>query len=280
MYCARPGRGEAFERGIRSPRKDRYTSGRSLTRRKTAQGYFVFDPDTQSISSPDPADIPETRSSPDSRMRPEHIIVDFGDSYFLDTLIRGIGYNEVLDCIPYSNRDTLKSMIAFYTLEDKPNSYAETWFSGNYASFLYPRANLASQRPSEFMAYIGRPEGRMLYIVKIPAVVGHDADGRDVTGYIFLCRDIEKYEAMCRALTRAEKAATRTSAEKKSFGLFAIITTGDVTPEGILPEYYVRQGIEQFFDFAKNYAKLLLLSKISVMLFIGIGLLFADDFSG
>ena len=41
------------------------------------------------------------------------------------------------------------------------------------------------------------------------------------------------------------------------FGVFAIVTTRDLPPEQVLPEYYVRQHIEQYFDYGKNYAKFL-----------------------
>ena len=41
------------------------------------------------------------------------------------------------------------------------------------------------------------------------------------------------------------------------FGIFTIVTTMDLPPEKVLPEYYIRQKIEQFFDFGKNYAKFL-----------------------
>ena len=39
------------------------------------------------------------------------------------------------------------------------------------------------------------------------------------------------------------------------FGIFAIVTTRDVAPEEVLPEYYIRQNVEQYFDFGKNYAR-------------------------
>ena len=41
------------------------------------------------------------------------------------------------------------------------------------------------------------------------------------------------------------------------FGVFAIVTTRDLPPAEVLPEYYVRQYAEQYFDYGKNYAKFL-----------------------
>ena len=42
--------------------------------------------------------------------------------------------------------------------------------------------------------------------------------------------------------------------EIEKYGMFAFITTKDLPENEILREYYMRQGIEQFFDYAKNYA--------------------------
>jgi len=43
-------------------------------------------------------------------------------------------------------------------------------------------------------------------------------------------------------------------AEIEKYGVFAFISTKDLPENEILREYYMRQGIEQFFDYAKNYA--------------------------
>lgn len=53
-------------------------------------------------------------------------------------------------------KDTLFSLLFYRMLTDrKAYCYAETWWKGNYARILFPRARLQSQRVSEFLATLG-----------------------------------------------------------------------------------------------------------------------------
>ena len=47
-------------------------------------------------------------------------------------------------------------MISFYTLANLANVNADDWYSGSYASYLYPDAGLDSRRISEFLKALGR----------------------------------------------------------------------------------------------------------------------------
>ena len=131
------------------------------------QGYFVFDPITQECSEPDAEDIPDANSlQPDGRKsETPPCYIDFGDSFFLDQLIRGIGYDKVLDSIRFGNRDTLYAMIQFYALDGSASTQAKTWYRSNYASYLYPKANLPTQRISDFHKAVGTPENRRAFLL-------------------------------------------------------------------------------------------------------------------
>ncbi len=96
------------------------------------RGYFTFDPATQAFGDPPLSDIPDSEFKADLRTRQNPVIVDFGDSFFLKEMIAGIGYGDVLDSIPFQNRDTLYSVLFFYTLEGAANVHAQSWYDQNY----------------------------------------------------------------------------------------------------------------------------------------------------
>ena len=378
------------------------------------RGYFTFDPSTQAFGEPAQEDIPGSDFKADRRTRQNPVIVDFGDSFFLDQLIEEIGYGDVLKSIPYQNRDTLYSMLFFYTLESEANVHAQSWYNQNYVKYLFPKANISSQRISDFLRSIGTPEvrrafllahikyllestdeelcvlidstglpnkcdipitrvsvhegevniefrliavvqkttglpiyyeyiagnvvdistlertirilaehhcnveycigdagyccpatmerlvlsgiefmtrlnptynlfkdalasnfeemmkpgnavryrDRIVQILKIPTVIGTDKEtDEEKQGFIYLCRDMQSYHSKSDHLMRSKKFASMTSDEYRMacdrLGVFAIVSTRDLAPEEVLPEYYIRQGIEQYFDFGKNYAKFL-----------------------
>ena len=116
------------------------------------RGIFTFDPDTGEYGK---ADESYTSDLQTDHRRKEHSVVDFGDSFFIDSLLHQIGYDKVLDTIPYRNKDTLYAMIQYYILTYSANNHARTWYEGNFANVLYPKANLTSQRISDFLSSIG-----------------------------------------------------------------------------------------------------------------------------
>ncbi len=67
-------------------------------------------------------------------------------------------YDKVIDEIRYKNKDTLYAMIAYYVISNAANCYANTWYEGSFESILYPKANMTSQRISDFMKSIGNSE--------------------------------------------------------------------------------------------------------------------------
>ena len=377
-----------------------------------ARGYYTFDPDTQAISEPPLESLPQAYVQPDGRRRYPPVIVDFGDSFFLDQLLRGIQYDKVIENIDFKNKDSFYALLSYYVLENTANSHAESWIHQNYASYLYPKANLASQRISDMLLSIGRDDkireflknhiayvlestnedvsviidssgfenkcdlsvtkysnhngdlklefrmiaviqkttgiplyyecipgnivdvstldrliltlsqyncnvqycigdagyccpsiierlilsgiefmtrinphfniykkvveehydelsndsnivrykNRFVHVVKIQEVIGTDkTTEKNYNGFVYLCKDIQSSNSKTDHLLSSNKIKNMTTEEvvtaQKRFGVFAIISTRDLPPEEVLPEYYIRQKIEQYFDFGKNYAK-------------------------
>ena len=383
---------------------------------KRGEGYYIFDPADQTKKLISQEDIPPYEGAIDKRERKQSVCCCFGGSYFLSRFIPAIGYGDVLGKIDVRNTDTLHSLLHYYLLTDLADMHAEYWYKNSYTSFLYPRANLASQRISDFYKSVGsdnnrrafleghiryliestddeyfvlidstgcpnacdvpitkvsrhendvniefrviavvqqstglpiyyeiipgnvvdistvdnvirklglygckvryvigdagyccpgtmerlilsgidfmtrmnptykiyekalaehyheltdgdgenivRYRGRLVKVIKIESIIGKDRDtGEEKTGYIYLCRDIQSFHSKANHLMKAKYAKTMTSSEIMNavdkFGIFAIVTTMNLPEENVLPEYYTRQGIEQFFDYAKNYGKMM-----------------------
>jgi hypothetical protein len=89
----------------------------------------------------------------------EKLILDFGDSFVLNEYIHKLSFWDVFKAAALKNPDTLMSLLMFRILTDK-KAYclAEVWWSGNYVRELFPKAQLKSQRISEFLALLGDEE--------------------------------------------------------------------------------------------------------------------------
>jgi len=114
------------------------------------RGIFTYHLEAN-IYGPAPAEI----VPPARKHRKELLIVDFGDAFFLDTFINNSGLRVPIEAIGYGNQDTLKAMVSYYALCSMANCHAQNWWEGSYARILYPKANLSSQRISDFLTAIG-----------------------------------------------------------------------------------------------------------------------------
>ena len=165
-YAKDPGVSYRTEKGVR--KKGAVYLGRVIDKDKRlfynkSRGVFHYDEYTRTFSEADQgylellkADKKEHRKQREPRSR--KIILDFGDAFFIDTLIKSIKYDTVLQSIGCDNTDTLFSLLLYYIITDNANSHAETWWEGSYASVLYPKAQLNSRRISEFLKKLGEEE--------------------------------------------------------------------------------------------------------------------------
>ena len=148
------------ENGKIKKRKDGIYLGRVIDEDKCVfysaqRGLFTYDVETNTFL---PADETYVSSLPDDQRKRPRVCLNFGDAYFVHELIRQVGYNQVLDSLPYRNKDTLYAMVLYYILRDKANDHAKLWYEGSISQLLYPKANLTSQRISDFLKSIGKRE--------------------------------------------------------------------------------------------------------------------------
>jgi hypothetical protein len=114
------------------------------------RGVFSYNLENNTYASPPASFVFEA-----GYLRREKLLVDFGDTFLLSNFIRNSGLMTAIDAVGYGNRDTLYAMICYYVLCSSANCHANDWLEGNYAGILYPKANLSSQRISDFLAAIG-----------------------------------------------------------------------------------------------------------------------------
>lgn len=86
----------------------------------------------------------------------EKLILDFGDSYFLDWYIRSKGFMDCINTLTVTEPDTVRALVIFYITSGEAVNHAQEWYSGNYARILYPNANMDGRRISEFFEEIGQ----------------------------------------------------------------------------------------------------------------------------
>lgn len=382
---------------------------------KKGEGYYIFNPEDMSKTPVAMEDLPSYSGPLDKRERKQSCMCSFGGVYFLSRFIPGIEYNKVLDSLKYKNSDTFYTVLMSYLLTPSADMHTEYWYKMSYAQYLYPKANVASQRISDFYKAIGSDDNRRVFltehikyinkvidnkycvlvdstgcpnacdipitkisrhendiniefrliavvhkttgipiyyeiipgnivdistvdniikklkllgceveyvigdagyccpgvmerlilngidfmtrmnpaynnykevvlnnidklkdntdntvryhdrlvkIIKVESVIGKDKKtNEDKTGFIYLCRDMESYHGKSSHLMTSKKAKSMTSLEIENacnkFGVFAIVSTKELEVDEVLPEYYIRQGVEQLFDYAKNNGKLL-----------------------
>ena len=141
-------------------------------------GYFRFTvADGRTPLNPDEAEyialVQKYRDKEDKKQ----LILDFGDAWFLDRVLETSGLKELFTNVLSEESDTLLSLVAFKLLDSNANCYAERWFTGSYAQYLYPKAVLTSPRISGFMERLGREETKRAffnsyipYLKKTPGV--------------------------------------------------------------------------------------------------------------
>jgi hypothetical protein len=118
--------------------------------------------------------VSETPSAVAEDSENEKLILDFGDSFVLDRYFKTLPFYKAVHDLMESDGDTLLALLYYRILTDKKAyCYAATWFSGNFASLLCPRAKLQGQRISEFLVTLGGEEvQRSFFTEYLTAVYG------------------------------------------------------------------------------------------------------------
>jgi hypothetical protein len=123
--------------------------------RNRERGVFTYDLKSDTYGTPPSSFVPD-----DMRTYKRSLILDFGDAFLLDNFLHDSGMVSAINAIGYGNPDTLYAMLCYYILCGAANCHANDWWKGSYAQVLYPKANLSSQRISDFLAAIGNEDSQ------------------------------------------------------------------------------------------------------------------------
>ena len=157
--------GKSYREGGRVRKRNAIYLGRVIDKKNNVfynkeRGIFTYDISTGTYGE---ADASYQGNLKNDRRKKPNLILDFGDSYFLDSLLKTMHYDEVLNGIDYQNKDTLWAMVEYYILSNKANMHANTWYEGSFANVLYPSADIHSQRISKLLDALGTEAVRRSY---------------------------------------------------------------------------------------------------------------------
>ena len=113
------------------------------------------------------------------KFKQERLILDFGDSYILGKYIKNLPIHKAINEILPNERDTLMSLLFYRILTNKKaNCYASAWWSGNYACLLFPKAQLTSQRISEFFVRLGEENVQRIFFERYLDILYGNRNGQ------------------------------------------------------------------------------------------------------
>lgn len=108
------------------------------------------------------------------------LILNFGDSYSISKTVENSVFGDCLKSVLPKHYDTLMSLVCYKLLKSSSMQYAQTWANGNYVSKEYKKADLSSQRISDYLKKLGNENAwRRFFKSYIGKLVG------DKTGVIY-----------------------------------------------------------------------------------------------
>ncbi|MCR5814464.1 MAG: transposase [Desulfovibrio sp.] len=115
-------------------------------------GYFRFNIETtEFLDAPDNFSNIQIKTN----KRLVNSILSFGDTYLINEFLYKSGFINILKNFSSENFDTLMVLVLSYITTSEPNCDIEIWYENNFIKYLYPNAEVKSQRISEFLAKIG-----------------------------------------------------------------------------------------------------------------------------
>jgi len=124
------------------------------------RGIFVYDINTNTFSPVPPEyQEPQIQRKTKYPVRP-NLVVSFGDVFLLNEFWKSSGLMTAIDAIGYRNADPLRALLAYYILSPLACCHAEDWWELTFAKYLYPKAQMSSQRISDALSDIGSEDAK------------------------------------------------------------------------------------------------------------------------
>lgn len=112
----------------------------------------------------------------------EKIILDFGDSYLLEKFYENSDTVKIIKSLFNEVHQDIIALITYRLCYPSAMMYAEEWINGNFAKIIYPKANLASQRISDFFKLLGDENIQRKFFSAYLAKFSHSQNGLIIDG--------------------------------------------------------------------------------------------------
>ena len=134
------------------------------------RGIFYYDDKTNTYG-PAPDDfVPVLKGKKDE----EKLILDFGDAYLFNNLIKKYGLDESINTIESANLESIYALLLFYLIKSDSLCHAYKWYEGSFTKILYPNAKIVSQRVSELLVSIGTENNMRRFFAQYIKLLGND----------------------------------------------------------------------------------------------------------
>ena len=100
------------------------------------------------------------------RRKPEKLLLDFGDSYLVQEILRCTGYSDILKELFEEQGYDVLALLAYRLCHNAAMMHAHTWFEGNCAKIFYKKADLHSQRISDLLKILGEEVVQRMFFNK------------------------------------------------------------------------------------------------------------------
>lgn len=87
--------------------------------------------------------------------KPEKLLLDFGDTYLVHEFLKSTKLFQLIEKVFKDRANYLMTLVCYRLCYPSAMMYAQTWYEGNIARFLFKDVDVTSQRISEFLALIG-----------------------------------------------------------------------------------------------------------------------------
>ena len=112
----------------------------------------------------------------------EKIILDFGDSYTLKKFYENSETVKIIEDIFGDLQQDFLALITYRLCYPSAMMHANDWINGNYATIIYPKANLTSQRISDFFKLLGDDDLQRKFFKKYLSKFSHSQNGLIIDG--------------------------------------------------------------------------------------------------
>ena len=138
-------------------------------------GIYIYDIETDTTKSLPPTCPTPVIQRKNAPIKRKTLGFSFGDVYLVSEFVKRCGLLPAIDAIAYPNMDSLYALIMYYVTQNRANCNATNWYNLSYAKFMYPEANLESQRISEILKDVGSEEAKRDFFSKYIEFLGGDA---------------------------------------------------------------------------------------------------------